>query len=164
MLANYSCERDLTCSTLLTRSSEFPSLSSYQMPTCSQLEMEGLHLHFSLSSLGFCLASACAGLVHAVTRAGSSDVQLPCCISETVFLVVIYHPWLLQPFLSIVYENLPLEGKDVIRISHLGLSTPQSLILLYVEGLWANDHRLQREGSPIGLRGTLIYGRLVGKQ
>lgn len=53
-----------------------------------------------LFTVRFSLAWVCTGLLHAITTAGHSFVQLPCCVQKISFLIDIYYVRPLTIFLS----------------------------------------------------------------
>lgn len=85
----------------LFKKTQSPSSSSYQ----SQQFLSGR----------FCLAGAWAGLVHSVTIAVSSSVQLSCCTWKTPFLDAIHHFCLSQSFCPLSRKVPKLWGRVEIK-------------------------------------------------
>lgn len=68
--------------------------------------------------------------IYAVPASVSSRVQLPCHVLQILFSEDICSLWLLQSFCSLFHDDFwALEGRGVVQMFSLGLSTLKSLIL-----------------------------------
>lgn len=118
-----------------------PCPSSCQMLTASPLH-SGSHVHFPPPMLGIRLAGVCTCLQHAVIITCMCPV-----VSGNHFL------WCYQSWLLLLWRSLGRGGKDVIDMSHLGQSTPQSFIscTLASWGLCVNCHLLQKGAAVMAI-------------
>lgn len=90
------------------------------------------------STLGFCLAWSCSGLVRAVTIIMSSYKQLSYCIQKAQFRFHDPLPLVLIIFLSpLQRRSLTPGSRSIIQTFHLGMRAPMSLtVYLHVDQLW----------------------------
>lgn len=126
----------------------FLIIRSYHLTIVSQLGLR-LCTHFPPLTWGFYLSSACAGFTYLRVHVCISLL----CQENSVSLKssTILSPYTLSPPLPHPHPDaLSLKGRGMIKPSHSGLHTPESLTL-HIADLWvsANSHLLQEAVSQL---------------
>lgn len=114
---------------------DFPLSISFQLQVASWLGV-GPYIHSPFLYWNFCVVSiVCTGLMCSITISVSLHMYQFCYVWKVVF------PWHHPPSIALIiflpplcHRSLTLEGRGLIKTSHLGLSAPNSLTLCTLSG------------------------------
>lgn len=112
---------------------DFYSLSSYQLKKKNLVASFGT-LSTAPFPQGLCVASICAGLVHALCDFIHASTLLSQKTPKAVW--VTHSLWAFQAFFFFSHRFLFLEERHFIMTSHLRLSAPNSVTLCMLSMLW----------------------------
>lgn len=115
-------------SAISLKKTDFPSLSSSQLPTVSSASRAGTSCSPPYPRLRFWLVAS--QVLYILSQALWIYVQLSYCVRKTQFFVFLHHLWVSQYFYTLFYKDpWACGGQCEILVSPLGLSTPQFLSL-----------------------------------